>query len=371
MPPIYQKVSGVWKKIYKIYQKISDVWKIVDRGYAKVSGSWKLVHTNLPDDIIGLFTVDPGGNWESCNGVDDPLDLRTMFLRGFNDEAAAAGSHTHIHANQGFTTDESYNSLLTYPTAANGVQNELHYHSFTHGHTDATNHEPEYQEMYAMVGGKTLPADTLLFYNGAVAPTGWTAYGTVYDKFIKCIDTGGGISTGGNPSHSHTIALGSSNTNVNFLKRIGAGVHMFDDISHSHTATHTHSGGENYPEWHGLLPVRNDSEEGYIPPDIVAFFKSDVVPYGWSLCDGTGGTPDLQDKFIQGVAGGSVGNTGGANAHVHSHGFTYTTTSNGGLSFIDRVPRAAHNTHRHEMLGSHTSVSNLIYHKPLLICIKD
>lgn len=42
------------------------------------------------------------------------------------------------------------------------------------------------------------------------------------------------------------------------------------------------------------------------------------IPPGWFLCDGTNGTPDLQDKFI--VATGpifSVGDEGGAITHDH------------------------------------------------------
>lgn len=38
------------------------------------------------------------------------------------------------------------------------------------------------------------------------------------------------------------------------------------------------------------------------------------IPNGWALCDGTNGTPNLIDKFVQGVATDSTdpGDTGGA-----------------------------------------------------------
>jgi len=43
-----------------------------------------------------------------------------------------------------------------------------------------------------------------------------------------------------------------------------------------------------------------------------------AIPTGWALCDGTSGTPDLRDKFIQGAGGSlNVGNTGGAASHSH------------------------------------------------------
>jgi len=45
------------------------------------------------------------------------------------------------------------------------------------------------------------------------------------------------------------------------------------------------------------------------------------IPPGWSLCDGSDGTPDLRDKFIVGAGTTyAVGNEGGA--VNHSHAFT-------------------------------------------------
>jgi microcystin-dependent protein len=50
------------------------------------------------------------------------------------------------------------------------------------------------------------------------------------------------------------------------------------------------------------------------------------VPDGWRLCNGSNGTPNLQDRFVVGAGSGyAVGNTGGsANAVVvaHNHGLS-------------------------------------------------
>lgn len=41
------------------------------------------------------------------------------------------------------------------------------------------------------------------------------------------------------------------------------------------------------------------------------------IPSGWALCDGTGGTPDLRDRFIKGAAAAAEpGATGGAANHT-------------------------------------------------------
>jgi microcystin-dependent protein len=80
---------------------------------------------------------------------------------------------------------------------------------------------------------------------------------------------------------------------------------------------------------------------------------TDAVPAGWSLCDGTGNTPDLRDRFVVG-AGNSydVNATGGsANAIAISHSHTATTSvstkslggtiktrNGGGGRYADSVP---------------------------------
>ena len=74
---------------------------------------------------------------------------------------------------------------------------------------------------------------------------------------------------------------------------------------------------------------------------------TDAVPAGWSLCDGTGNTPDLRDRFVVG-AGNSydVNATGGSKDAIaisHSHNFSGTTSGAGG--------------HNHKVVHSSTSSS--------------
>lgn len=43
------------------------------------------------------------------------------------------------------------------------------------------------------------------------------------------------------------------------------------------------------------------------------------IPSGWSLCDGTNGTPDLRDRFMVGSGDTyTPGETGGSSAHNHT-----------------------------------------------------
>lgn len=51
------------------------------------------------------------------------------------------------------------------------------------------------------------------------------------------------------------------------------------------------------------------------------------IPDNWQLCDGTGGTPDLRDRFVIGAGGvEAVDDTGGAVTHAHSVVSTLSVT---------------------------------------------
>lgn len=68
---------------------------------------------------------------------------------------------------------------------------------------------------------------------------------------------------------------------------------------------------------------------GIVPTGVIVMWSGNVasIPSGWALCNGSGGTPDLRDKFIVGAGTSyAVGATGGtANAVVVSH--THTAVS--------------------------------------------
>jgi len=67
----------------------------------------------------------------------------------------------------------------------------------------------------------------------------------------------------------------------------------------------------------------------------------DAVPYGWHLCDGTGGTPDLRDRF---VVGAGLSYAKGATGGEATHKLT-----------VDEMPAHTHGVageHRHNLLGA-------------------
>lgn len=54
---------------------------------------------------------------------------------------------------------------------------------------------------------------------------------------------------------------------------------------------------------------------------MIALWSGSVasIPTGWQLCNGTNGTPDLRDRFVQGAGGAlNPGDVGGATTHTHT-----------------------------------------------------
>jgi len=103
----------------------------------------------------------------------------------------------------------------------------------------------------------------------------------------------------------------------------------------------------------GNLPLHDHSDEGkggggVIPSGVIVMWSGTLVniPSGWSLCDGTGGTPDLRERFIMGArVGENPGTTGGASSQTlteaqlpsHNHGDGSLATGSDGAHTHDIV----------------------------------
>lgn len=78
-----------------------------------------------------------------------------------------------------------------------------------------------------------------------------------------------------------------------------------------------------------------------VPTGTIILWSGSVgsIPVGWALCNGSGGTPDLRDKFILGAGGAvSPGGTGGSSTTGNS-----TVFNTGGTVLTEaQIPSHAH-----------------------------
>ena len=91
-----------------------------------------------------------------------------------------------------------------------------------------------------------------------------------------------------------------------------------------------------------------------IPKGVIVMWSGTLatIPAGWALCDGTNGTPDLQNKFIRGATTATLpGTEGGADTvtlattNLPSHAHTTTTGSTGlNLSATASIAAAANDS---------------------------
>ena len=124
----------------------------------------------------------------------------------------------------------------------------------------------------------------------------------------------------------------------------------------------------------------NTASTHYVPTGGIIMWSGSIlnIPTGWALCDGTGNTPNLQDRFVVGAGDTyDVDDTGGANtvtlsksnmpAHTHSsgslggttnttgaHTHTYTEAYNAGSAFGGSLTRKSLRTANTSSAGDHS-----------------
>lgn len=228
-------------------------------------------------------------------------------------------------------------------------------------------------------------------WSGTTVPTGWAlcngSNGTpdLRDRFIVGAGSSYAVgATGGTATDNHTHTI-SCTTGGYSGSRLG------EDLikNRSFVRTHTHTinltssqaGVDNRPPYYALsyimkLPYSSlqagthynegnlNASSGLLPSGAIMIWSGSAssIPSGWYLCNGSNGTPNLQDRFIVGAGGGySIGATGGSATKNHSHtysGNTNTVSNNWSAWAGDN---ATANTHYHAVSGTtdSTSITNL------------
>jgi hypothetical protein len=93
---------------------------------------------------------------------------------------------------------------------------------------------------------------------------------------------------------------------------------------------------------HGVTSSIQTQFQGVVPIGGIIMWAGALIPANWYLCDGTNGTPDLQDKFIVGKsATKAITTTGGtADSIVVAH--DHTASSSGSIDMESFGETTAH-----------------------------
>ena len=115
-----------------------------------------------------------------------------------------------------------------------------------------------------------------------------------------------------------------------------------------------------------------DSVAPSLPSGIILMWSGSVanIPSGFSLCDGTGGTPNLVNKFIRG--GSTAGATGGSDTNSGTHTFSGTTSTESATMNTGgdtAVAYAADDNHTHTYSGTTSAPSDTNNMPSYYVCI--
>lgn len=337
---------------------------------------WPGTHASIPSGwtrvtaLDGLFpkgaadATDPGGT-----GGNNTHSHTTT-------DHSHAGSHTHTvpdspqgsgstNRDAGSVRPPATHTHASNPSTGNPTVNTLTNDTPS---TDTPNNEPPYFVGIFIQSNGTptgFPATAIIPWDQASAPSGWTFCDGgsstpdlrgLYIKGAAAAGNGGG--TGGNLTHSHTIASHNHGTNYSHahpnVTSAQTGASMVGGPaggSNAATATQTHThaltignqatdaitgntdstDSPNHEPPYVLLGwIQNTSGGVSYPNKAIALWVGTIanIPQDWDLCNGTG-TTDTRSRFIKGATTlAGVGTTGGNLTHSHTAtGHTHAVAS--------------------------------------------
>lgn len=314
------------------------------------------------------------------------LDNKFPKASGADAATVTGGSATHTHTSAAHShTLATHTHTYTSGAFSGGAGNKAptgllsrktHTHSGTSGavsggttettavtYESVSNNPPYHELIFIKAALDTIPVDGVIMWDQVSAPSntdfkvtdGTLSTVDLNGKYIKSANTAGNSGgTGGSTTNSHTIThTHTTNTHTHASASTGGSSSIGGEDNsagggdlrdHTHTASFA-AGTQAIdsftdalvtaetvePEYHTLMAYQNKgASAAAIPLNSIAMTVDGTYPAGWSLCDGTGGTQNLTDKFVKiSTSSGDIGNTGGANTHTHASQ-SHIHTSTGG-----------------------------------------
>lgn len=309
------------------------------------------------------------------------MDSRMPKASTATGSTGGATTHTHTIAAHSHTDSHAHGNGTSSGPSAGGVDAGTSSAASTNSHTHGTTYSAAANTSTSNAGGATssggnLPNTYTVIWiqsngttdipSGAVAwtaltsaPTGWAfmdgsgASPDIRQYFLYGAATGvdGGTQTAAS-AHTHTYSHnhgGSSHTHPWALAGDAGGAADGTSGSTNAAAGHTHTGGTSNatssastgadatasgsatpePAYTQLNHIKS-SVQAAAPKGVIACIAG-ATPAGWAACNGTQGTPSLNDTgspFVKGATStGTTGGTGGGSSHTHTQSHTHTAPS--------------------------------------------
>ena len=289
----------------------------------------------------------PAG-WAICDGTQGTPDLSGGFLMGATagaDPGATGGAATHNHGGTtsiaNLTTDS--NGLAVCGVGGSGcsflMPPQAHVHTYSHSHAiAAASHLPLFTEVLFLEKQSTSlvpPGGAIVASMSATAPPGFafcdgnSGTPNLIATYLRAAALGAEAGTkGGAATHDHggvapdstaTSTYGAGNRSVS--GSCGNGCAISGEYGHSHTYVHAHTlaAAANAPPFMTVAFWMASGARAF-PSGVIAMWSGPLasIPQGWSLCDGTNGTPDLRSRFLVGIQPPALpGAIGGSATHDH------------------------------------------------------
>jgi len=240
--------------------------------------------TSLKLELIG--SGDQSGTW----GTTTNTNLGTLL------EQAIVGQSTITMANADYTltdyngvSDEARNAVIIISGSQNASYNVIC---------------PAQQKLYMITN--SLSAGATAYFK----PTGGSALTIANGNTVLAYCTG-----------TSMVALNFVSSSTNATNATNA-----TNLTGSGTISSTTTGTTQAASINNTTIATTAFVRSIIPAGVILLWSGSTasIPTGWYLCNGTNGTPNLQDRFVVGAGSGyAVGATGGtADAVVVSHSHT-------------------------------------------------
>lgn len=311
--------------------------------------------TNAEQSWTGNFIMI--GNTTCPTGWTREINFDSKFPYGSVSVGTTGGTANHTQSTLSTNTDTF--SAANGTAAGTDCYSNTHYHSATVTVNAASNVLPPYVDMlYCSKANLDIGTSLISLFN-ASAPTGWTRFTSLDNKFPRGNSSAG--ATGGVSTHTHSFNGGTTSGPSSAPCTANGWANWGDPELSGPTHTHTFSGsttgsGDNTPPFYSVV-YASKNNAGVGSSGMVTL-ATDIPPLGWTRFT------SLNNRFPLGSS--SVGTTGGASTHTHS---IYATTS--GSTGLNPAASGGNNfslsSHTHAISGDSTGSSLPPYYTILFI----